>query len=191
MSFSFQGVVRIIGNKNSKPRSSEIKRKQTTDTNWILKSITDDLWTCFEHVSWSDNNEFLASKWRFSKGRFLCRIKEYPAMKRDTQVNTVRQCRSGILKCIPFLRALFRFCSKLQQKSKNSQWFRDKLSIPILHLPLLSLSWGKQSVRRSAKHLYLWETRTPFSLRKYCSWLNKSFAVLYGCQRAKQYKPKG
>ena len=31
--FFFQGVVRIIGNKNSKPRSSEIKRKQTTDTN--------------------------------------------------------------------------------------------------------------------------------------------------------------
>ena len=56
--FFFQGVVRIIGNKNSKPRSSEIKRKQTTDTNWILKSITDDLWACFEYVSWSDNNEF-------------------------------------------------------------------------------------------------------------------------------------
>ena len=41
--FFFQGVVRIIGNKNSKPRSSEIKRKQTTDTNKITKTITGDL----------------------------------------------------------------------------------------------------------------------------------------------------
>ena len=41
--FFFQGVVRIIGNKNSKPRSSEIKRKQTTDTKRITKTITGDL----------------------------------------------------------------------------------------------------------------------------------------------------
>ena len=31
--FFLYGVVRIIGNKNSKPYSREIKQKQTTDTN--------------------------------------------------------------------------------------------------------------------------------------------------------------
>lgn len=33
--FFFQGVVKIIGIKNSKPRSREIKQKQTTDTNMM------------------------------------------------------------------------------------------------------------------------------------------------------------
>lgn len=48
---------------------------------------------------------------------------------------------------------------QFETKSKNSQWFRDKLSIPVLHLPSLSFCWGKQSVRRSAEHL--WNGQKP------------------------------
>ena len=63
-----QGVAKPIGIKNIKALPKEIVIEEATDTNWILKSITDDLWACFEHVSWSDNNEFLASKMAFFKG---------------------------------------------------------------------------------------------------------------------------
>ena len=50
---------------------------------------------------------------------------------------------------------------QITTKIKNSQWFREKLSIPILHLPLISLSWGKQSVRRSAEHRWNGQKSKP------------------------------
>lgn len=78
---------------------------------------------------------------------------------------------------------------QIATKSKNSQWIREKLSIPILHLTLLSFSWGKQSVRHSAEHLIYGQKPKPtFSLWKYCSWLWLSFAVLCGWKGGQDYE---
>ena len=70
------------------------------------------LWAICEHhlgMKRALNNNINPLKTAIFESRKKGRIKEYPALKRDTQVNTDRQCRSGLLDCIPFLRVLFQF----------------------------------------------------------------------------------
>ena len=65
--FFFQGVVRIIGIKNSKPRWNGITQKTTTDTNKLSKPITGDLWAYFNQMFWSWNTRIPTQFYRVEK----------------------------------------------------------------------------------------------------------------------------